>query len=453
MKKKTKDSLPDRGQIVMICAIVLCALTAFVFNRPAGTQGAQSAPAPAVTPMPDSDGLRIAVASDLHFDPENADKSRKHSEIVYNPELIDALLRDAKKQGAEILLLTGDLVNGGRPGRHEALAAKLKRAEESGLTVYVLPGNHDLAPVTQTQFAAYYADFGFSEAYSRDPVSLSYCALREDLGLMILMMDTAGYSVGAIDLPGAKGIENDEAFLSADTLRWAERMLRTAREKGLRVLCAGHYNLLPEISREHLSGFYLENAQYFASLLREYGVPLYLSGHMHLRMVYRENGLTELLTEFLLAYPTGYSMLDLTDAGITCTPRRVDVDDWAAETGQTDPVLLGFSAWQQEELLNYSRENVGYMTERNPLKPRETDQAVRFFYAVMDAYWAGTLSERRAEIRAMPGYEPFFRSAEGYAYAWWLKDLIDTVPPELAGFTLEWPEAAPTGGEPPDYAA
>ena len=445
MKKQAKDRLPDRGQIVMICAIVLCALAAFLLNRPAGEKKTQSVPAPLITPMPAPEGLRIAVASDLHFDPENTDKSREHAEPVYNPELIDALLWDAKTQGAEVLLLTGDLVNGGKPGRHEALAGKLKQAEESGLTVLVLPGNHDLAPVTQTQFAAVYADFGFSEAYSRDEVSLSYCVLREDLGLMILMMDTAGYSVSAIDLPGARGIENDEAFFSEKTLRWAERMLETARDKGLRVLCAGHYNLLPEINREHLNGFYLENAARFADLLQKYGVPLYLSGHMHLRMVYREGSLTELLTEYLLAYPTGYSMLDLTEEGIVCRPRRVDVDRWAARTGQTDPVLLRFTAWQQEELLGYSRENVAYMTQRNPLKARETEQAVRFFYAAMDAYWNGTLAERRAEIRAMPGYEPFFRSAEGYAYAWWLKDLIETAPPELAGFTLEWPEAAPTG--------
>ncbi len=436
MRKQAKDRLLDRGQIVMICAIVLCALAAFVFSRPGEAKSTQNVTMSEDSLMAAPEGIRIAVASDLHFDPENTDRKREHDEAVYNPELIDALLWDAERQGAQILLLTGDLVNGGRPGRHELLAEKLKRAEESGLTVYVLPGNHDLAPVTQTQFASYYAEFGFSEAYSRDARSLSYCVLREDLGLMILMMDTAGYSVSAMDLPGACGIENDEAFLAEETLLWAEQMLKTAREKNLPVLCAGHYNLLPEINREHLSGFYMENAPRFAKLLREYDVPLYLSGHMHLRMVYREEGLTELLTEYLLAYPTGYSMLDLTDAGITYTPRRIGVDAWARETGETDPVLLGFSEWQQEELLHYSRENVAYMTARNPLKPRETEQAVRFFYAAMDAFWAGTLYERRAEIRAMPGYEPFFRSAEGYAYGWWLKDLIDTAPPELSGFTL-----------------
>ena len=37
----------------------------------------------------------------------------------------------------------------------------------------------------------------------------------------------------------------------------------------------------------------------------------------------------------------------------------------------------------------------------------------------------------------MPGYEPFFRCAEGYAYGWWLKELIRTASPLLKGFTLE----------------
>ena len=57
----------------------------------------------------------------------------------------------------------------------------------------------------------------------------------------------------------------------------------------------------------------------------------------------------------------------------------------------------------------------------------------------MNAYWDGTLSEKRADLEAMPGYEEFFRCAEGYAYGPWLKELIRTAGPELAGFTVPWP--------------
>ena len=56
----------------------------------------------------------------------------------------------------------------------------------------------------------------------------------------------------------------------------------------------------------------------------------------------------------------------------------------------------------------------------------------------MDAYWRGELHERREELEAMPGRDPFFRCAEGYAYGWWLRDLIENASPLLRGFTLRW---------------
>ena len=97
--------------------------------------------------------MKIAVATDLHFDPDNTNKSKELSAIVYNLELADALLWDARQQYAEILLLTGDLVNGGKIHRHKALTEKLKHAEEAGISIYAVPGNHDLSPVSQSEFA------------------------------------------------------------------------------------------------------------------------------------------------------------------------------------------------------------------------------------------------------------------------------------------------------------
>ncbi|MBQ9664780.1 MAG: metallophosphoesterase [Oscillospiraceae bacterium] len=379
--------------------------------------------------------LRIAVGSDLHLDPDNTDKSLG-SEVVYSLELVDALLLDAKAQGAEMILLTGDLVNGGKPHRHEALADKLRRAEAEGLPVYVLPGNHDLSPITQTQFAEYYAEFGYDEAYSRDQSSLSYCIVRD--GLMLLMMDTAGYSAGAIDLPEAPARSDNEPFFTEATLRWAEALMQEAQREGWTLIAAGHYNLLPEISKQPGSGYCIENGDRFTELLKTYGAPLYLSGHMHVRGVYQEDSLTELLTEFLLGYPTAYSMLDLGQNTLQYAPRRIDVDAWAARTGQSDPVLLHFADWQQEGLYHYAVNNVAYMSERNPLTEEEKGDAVGFFYTVMNAFWSGTLYEQRKAVEAMPGYEPFFRCAEGYAYGWWLKDLIEKATPLLKGFSLEW---------------
>ena len=400
-----------------------------------GKEQAQ-ATAPESTPFPAAEGLRVAVGSDLHLDPDNRASGAALSAAGYNLELVDALLRDARQQGAELILLTGDLVNGGRPYRHEALAEKLGKAERDGLDVYVLPGNHDLAPIGQTEFARYYADFGFDEAYSRDESSLSYCVIRDDL--TVLMMDLGGYSSGAIDLPGAGKRHNDEAFVSEATLLWVEEMLGTASERGNPILCAGHFNLLTSESRDpESSGYHVENGEKLTALLKKYGVKLYLSGHTHVRAVYQEKGLTEQVTEYLLAYPTGYTVLDISEDALRCLPRRVDVDAWAAETGQTDKTLLHFSDWQQEQLKAYSAENVEYMAKRNPLSKKEKKEASAFFYAVMDAFWSGDLYDLRDEMKAMPGAEPFYRCAEGYAYGWWLRDLLDNVRPLLKGYTLE----------------
>ena len=435
MRKKRANRILDQGQVLMLGLGLLCVLALLLLGKPgAADPNPGSVAAEAATPFPAPEGLRIAVGSDLQLDPDH-EGAAGGGHVSYNLELVDALLWDAREQGAEMILLTGDLVNGGKPHRHRALAEKLYAAEAEGLSVYVLPGNHDLAPIGQRDFAALYADFGYDEACSRDAASLSYCIKRE--GLMLLMMDTAGYSVSAIDLPGAPGGDRDDAFLTEETLRWAEGLLRQARDEGLRVLAAGHYNLLPEICQTPGSGFHVENGQRFAELLRAYGVPLYLSGHMHVPAVYQAEGLTELLTGYLLSYPAAYSILDLADSGLRYTPRRIDVDAWAKQTGQTDPALTHFAQWQQEGLRSYSTANVEYMTQRNPLNKTEAGQAADFFYAAMDAYWSGTLIQQRTALEAMPGYAPFFRCAEGYAYGWWLRDLMENSSPLLSGFTLE----------------
>lgn len=426
----------NRFSVIFISTLLFCSLFPITACGSFNPTVSAHVAIPSFPSLPEVKECRIAVASDLHLNPDNRPGTKAVSESSYSSELIDALLWDAQKQGADILLLTGDICNGGKAYYHAALAGKLKRAEMSGLSVFVIPGNHDLAPITQKEFADLYADFGYAEAFSRDVTSLSYCVIQDDL--MLLMMDTAGYSIGSIDLPGAIKLDSQNPFFNENTLQWAELMLKEAEKRHLRVLAAGHYNLLSEISRDPAStGYYVVNGDRFSALLREYGVPLYFSGHTHTRSVYQQGELTELVTEYLLSYPTGYSVLDLSDEEITYTPHRIDVNSWALETGSTDPILLDFSQWQQDELWRYSEENIAYMSERNPLNSKEKKQAAEFFYQVMNSYWKGSLSRDRSALIAMPGYRSFFRCAEGYAYGWWLKDVIDNTSALMEGFTLK----------------
>ena len=76
------------------------------------------------------------------------------------------------------------------------------------------------------------------------------------------------------------------------------------------------------------------------------------------------------------------------------------------------------------------------MCVRSPLTHRDRRRAAAFFYASMDAYWRGDLAAERETLLAMRVCEPFFRCAEGYAYEWWLRDLIDNASPLLGGFKI-----------------
>ena len=89
-------------------------------------------------------------------------------------------------------------------------------------------------------------------------------------------------------------------------------------------------------------------------------------------------------------------------------------------------------------IMRYARENVAYMAERNPITEREASQAALFYYEAITAFWQGNMPEQRETLKKHPGYRPFFKCAKGYAYEWWLRDLIENASPLLSGFTLRW---------------
>ena len=186
--------------------------------------------------------------------------------------LVRAFARQICREKPAALILSGDLSFNGARESHEALAGILSEIEAGGVPVYVMPGNHDLDSgmaarfsgegvelvegVTAGEFAGIYADFGFSEALSRDPSSLSYTA-RLAPGLILLMLDVNG---GAS--PG---------WASDSTLAWCEGQLAAARERGERVLAVSHQNLYSH-SPLLVNGYMISNAAQVEALYEEYGV-------------------------------------------------------------------------------------------------------------------------------------------------------------------------------------
>ena len=110
---------------------------------------------------------------------ENADgKAMKYIE-----ELTEAFVSQIIESGPDALILSGDLSFNGERESHLMLAEKLRRVEDAGIPVLVIPGNHDLDSskaaafigdgysrvdsVNMREFEEIYADLGFNQALSR----------------------------------------------------------------------------------------------------------------------------------------------------------------------------------------------------------------------------------------------------------------------------------------------
>lgn len=297
-------------------------------------------------------GFRAVIASDLHYiAPELTDggpgyqQALKNGDSKFMPyveEITDAFLDEVLADPPDVVLLTGDLTFNGAEISHRRLAGKLQRLEDAGIPVLVLPGNHDVynenaalyrggsferVPFASGEsFAEIYRDFGPGEALSADSDSLSYVwQLNEQVWIMMLDENTA----------------HDFCGLSDRSFQWIEAQLQKAREEGRFVLVAGHQNVFQHsIFR---GGYVIQGAQRLQELLRRYGVPLCLSGHLHTQHVLSEDGLTEIATSALCSYPCQYAVLTAEDGRLRYGTRRLDLAAWAERNGRPDAVFQDFA--------------------------------------------------------------------------------------------------------------
>ena len=307
-------------------------------------------------------------------------------------EIIDAFLAEAIAQKPEALLLTGDLTFNGALLSHTALAAKLRAAEEQGLRVYVLPGNHDLdnpnaasfsgegftrvTSATAEDFRRIYADFGFDEALSIDTDSLSYvAALNGDTRLLMLDFNT----------------RHDPCGISDKTLAWVEAQLKDARDAGQKMLTAGHQNIF-QLTVFH-AGYVIQNAEKLAALFREYGVTLYLSGHLHCQHWKTEEGLTEIATSALSVSPCQYGVLNVTGDALQYETRETDVSAWAKAQGRTEKDFLDFQTYAADFFDSRNRQNTAETLSLFAFTPEEVERMTEYIVKLNRAYFAGDMRD------------------------------------------------------------
>ena len=318
----------------------------------------------------------IMLASDLHYMSSTThDEGTAFWKMVenddgkvsqYSDEMIDALLETAVKNHPAALVLSGDITLNGERENHERLAEKLRRVQEAGVPVVVVPGNHDINHEwaatyfgsekkkaenlhSAADFLEIYHEFGYDQSPNRDPESLSY-VYPVDAKHWLLMLDTCQYEP-----------ENRvNGRLKPETLAWLEVHLKVAQENQIEVLPVAHHNLLSE-SRLYTTDCTLENHDQVTKLLEKYQVPLYISGHLHAQRIKKHKaepgtpedtyGITEIVLSPYSLAPNQYGELYWnTPEDMAFTTKRADIAAYAVEQGSEDENLLRFGDYSSNYL-------------------------------------------------------------------------------------------------------
>ena len=193
----------------------------------------------------------LIIASDTHYmSPSMTDYGAAFDSLVnsndgkvirYQPQLWQAFKSEVLAANPDALILSGDLSLNGEKANHLEFSEKLHEIEEAGVPVYVIPGNHDInkpdageyfgdqrtdvESVTSEEFREIYADFGYNEAKSGAPDSLSYLVELNDT-TWLMMLDTTVCE------------PENEVYgeIKEGTLEWMEECLKAAAKVPVEVM-------------------------------------------------------------------------------------------------------------------------------------------------------------------------------------------------------------------------
>jgi len=259
--------------------------------------------------------LNIMVATDLHFLSKSInDGGEAFANVIakgdgkgmtYIEEIVDTFCEEVKKRRPDAVLLLGDLTFNGEKVSHLELSQKLNSIVEEGISIYLIPGNHDIDyersfgfrgneiykvdSVGAEEFREIYANCGYKNYLYFDEHSGSYISkLRDDLYL--IMLDTNSYQSN---------------YVSKESLLWLDKALFELSKSGAEILAVSHQNFL-EQNYMFTEGFMIKNSDEIEELYAKYNVKLNLSGHMHIQHI-EKNLITEIVTSSLAVSPNHFA--------------------------------------------------------------------------------------------------------------------------------------------------
>jgi 3',5'-cyclic AMP phosphodiesterase CpdA len=283
-----------------------------------------------------NEGIKIAILSDIHvMDPSLLLKdgpafqeylAKDPKLLKFSTEILLATVYKIIAQRPDLVLISGDLTKDGERISHETVSRILNLLTFHGIKVLVTVGNHDVnnpealryfnnktfpVPTVQAnRIPVIYANFGFNNAISKDPNSLSY--VNEPVkGLWIITIDANKY-----DKNTTTNVVGGEIKLQ--TMTWVKEQLAKAQSKGKAVIGMMHHGLISHYAAQNQvdPGYVVDDSESSANELIDAGMKIIFTGHYHATDITKRehNGkfIFDVETGSTVNYPCTYRMLTIT---------------------------------------------------------------------------------------------------------------------------------------------
>lgn len=296
------------------------------------------------------DGLTFYIASDIHYLSNKLtdygpafnkfNKSGDGKQIEYINDIVDQFSKEVKVNKPDFLILSGDLTLNGEKQSHLDLSEKLSDIKDSGVDIYVIPGNHDINNpwarefkdesmsktdyISKEEFIDIYKDFGFNDAISKDKASLSYLLAPSD-NLYILMLDDNLYENNiSMNYPEVNG------FISKETLKWINHCGKLAKDNEAKIIAVSHHNITNH-SNYIYNGFTIDNNDEILSAFKKNDITICFSGHIHFQSIndatLDNHIVKDIATSSLAIYPQKYGVAKFSeDNYLSYTTSSVDMN-------------------------------------------------------------------------------------------------------------------------------
>ena len=376
------------------------------------TAGGPAEPSSAIQNDPlwtDAGSMKAMVISDLHYTEYKEVDPMIVPGIAVAEEFTDAIVAEVIDRHPDVLIMTGDNTNSGYSRDVAGLTAKLQKVRDAGVQIVLTTGNHDMDLMGAEEFEEAY--FGLLDPVDRDPASLSYTAIIKDV--VFLAMDDNAVN------PGGQG------EFSSETMRWLAEML--SKYSSRQIIFLSHHNVLYGYGDRSSASNLIQNPE-LPDLLREGGVKLAMTGHMHFPYVTEEDGLWEILSGMPFSGRHLIGRLAVGSGRAVYFAEPVDFEVYGGAV--------------KEELARLDRESAVYMSRvfaellaKEGLWGPRKKRVLKLIERYLQYYGEGTLAEHAQELRDDRDCEAMIKALWNYNYGPWMQAMLETT--EYSGRELE----------------